>query len=427
MRRRSRAGGKPVRTRRHKTVTPKRRNASKTLSSSTPIQDAEVARLTRELNEALEQQTATSEVLQVISTSPGELEPVFTTMLENAVRICEANFGLLTLCEADAFPIVAMYNVPEALANIRRRDPIIHAGPQHPLLRATTTKQVLHIADAKTDIGYLEDAMHKRFADLTGARTVLVVPMLKETDPVGTITIYRQDVRPFTDKQIELVKNFAAQAVIAIENARLLNELRQRTDDLSQRTTDLTEALEQQTATSEVLRVVSSSPGDLEPVFAAMLKNAVRVCGAHSGNLLLYEDGALRIAAMHGAPSQWSELRRREPTVRPPTNDPLGRLIATHQLQHVADVRDEPAYIAGYPGAVAAVELGGLRTVLAVPLLKDNQLVGTFAIYRQEVRPFTDKQIELVKNFAAQAVIAIENARLLKELRERTDGGGRTD
>jgi len=191
--------------------------------------------------------------------------------------------------------------------------------------------------------------------------------------------------------------------------------------EVARLTRELTEALERQTATSEVLQVISTSPGDIQPVFATVLEKAVRVCGAHSGNLLLCEGDALRIVAMHGAPSQWSELRRREPTVRPPPVDPLGRLVATRQLQHVADCRNEPAYIARYPGAVAAVELGGLRTVLAVPMLKDDELVGVFAIYRHEVRPFTDKQIELVESFAAQAVIAIENARLLKELRERTE------
>ena len=213
-----------------------------------------------DLTEALEQQTATSEVLQVISSSPGELQPVLATMLEKAVRICEAHFGLLTLYETDAFPIVAMHNVPETLATIRQRDPIVHASPQHPLQRVAATRQPLQIADVKADVGYLEDATHRRFADLSGARTLLVVPMLKEGDLVGTISIYRQEIRLFADKQIELVKNFAAQAVIAIENARLLNELRQ--------------SLEEHTVTSQVLQVIYSSPRHLKEVFAARPKNA---------------------------------------------------------------------------------------------------------------------------------------------------------
>src|SRR5262249_32627331 len=190
---------------------------------------------------------------------------------------------------------------------------------------------------------------------------------------------------------------------------RLLNELRQRTDDLS-------EALEQQTATAEVLKVISSSPGELEPVFDAMLENATRLCEAKFGNLLLYEGNAFRVAAMHGAPQAWDDLRRLDPMIRFSPKNPLGRVAATRQLQHIADFRTEEAYLEREPGPVALAEAAGARTVLVVPMLKEKELVGAIAIYRQEVRPFTDKQIELVKNFAAQAVIAIENTRLLNEL-----------
>ena len=221
-------------------------------------------------------------------------------------------------------------------------------------------------------------------------------------------------MRPFTDKQIELVKNFAAQAVIAIENTRLLNELRQRTDDL-------TESLEQQTATSEVLKVISSSPGELEPVFSAMLENATRICEAHFGNLMLFQDGVFRVHAMCGAAPTWVELRQREPVVEAGPLHPFTRVIKTKQLQHIADMRGEEGYLAGERSLVQFVETAGARTNLIVPMLKENDLIGAIAIYRQEVRPFTDKQIELVQNFAAQAVIAIENTRLLNELRQRTD------
>ena len=227
--------------------------------------------------------------------------------------------------------------------------------------------------------------------------------MLKEGELVGAITIYRQEVRPFTDKQIELVKNFAAQAVIAIENTRLLSELR--------------ESLEQQTATSEVLKVISSSPGELEPVFNAMLENAVRICEAKFGILFLSEGEAFRTVALHGAPPAYAEVRRREPVFRPNPGMASGGVARTKQPVQIADIRAEPAYTDD-PQRFAILELAGARTMLNVPMLKEDELVGQIAIYRQEVRPFTDKQIELLTNFAAQAVIAIENTRLLNELRE---------
>ena len=242
--------------------------------------------------------------------------------------------------------------------------------------------------------------------------------MLKEHALVGAIAIYRQEVRPFADKQIGLLQNFAAQAVIAIENTRLLNELRQRTDDLSQRTTDLTEALEQQTATSEVLQVISGSPGELQPVFEVMLENAVRICDAKFGNIQRWDGEVLHHVAAHNTPPAFAEARKRS-VLRPSPETPIGRMVATKAVIQVVDLAAEPGYIEQRkPTIVAAVELGGVRTILYVPMLKENELIGAFTLSRQEVRPFADKQIELVKNFAAQAVIAIENTRLLNELRE---------
>ena len=239
--------------------------------------------------------------------------------------------------------------------------------------------------------------------------------MLREGVAVGVLAMTRSAVRPFSDEQIALVENFAAQAVIAIENARLLNELRQRTGDL-------TEALEQQTATSEVLQVISSSPGALEPVFAEMLASATRICEAEFGNLFLREGETFRAVAWHGEPTYVDNWRGEALIIKTDVADiPLARLAATKQRVHVADLRQEAAYKAGFAPLVTLVDKGGAGTLLIVPMLKEHTLIGAITIYRQEVRPFTAKQIALVENFAAQAVIAIENARLLNELRETTE------
>src|SRR5262245_41877392 len=365
------------------------------------------------LAEALEQQTATSEVLGVISSSPGELSAVFQAMLANAVRICGAKFGALFLTEGDAYRTVALHNAPPAFAEARRREPIRRPNSGTPLGRVAATKQPVQVADIRRESAFTSDPERFAVLELAGARTILNVPMLKDGELIGQISIYRQEVRPFTDKQIELVSNFAKQAVIAIENTRLLNELRQRTDDL-------TEALEQQTATSDVLRVISSSPGELEPVFQAMLANATRLCEAKFGAMYLSEGSVFRIVAMHNVPPAFAELRRRTPVFRANPRIALARAAATKQTVQIADVQAEPGYFDPLPGFSSSQigMLAGARTVLAVPMLKEDELVGVIAIYLQEVRPFTEKQIELVTNFAAQAVIAIENTRLLNELRE---------
>ena len=354
---------------------------------------------TRELSESLEQQTATSEVLRVISSSPGELAPVFQSMLENATRICEAKFGTLFRFEGNAFHLAAQFGTPPELAEFQKRRGPFQPTPGSLFDDMMRTKQVSHTTDAAAE------AVLRAPARLGGARSEVAVPLLKENELIGAITIYRQEVRPFTDKQIALVQNFAAQAVIAIENTRLLNELR--------------ELLQQQTATADVLKVISSSPGELEPVFDAMLANATRICEAKFGTLYLYDGEAYRAASMCNAPPAFAETRKRGP-IRPGPGTGLGRIAKTKRLVHIADITAEQSYIEGDPLMVTAAEAGGYRTVLHVPMLKEGQLIGTIAIYRQEVRPFTDKQIELVQNFAAQAVIAIENTRLLNELHQRT-------
>ena len=364
----------------------------------------ENTRLLSELRESLQQQTATADVLKVISSSPGDLEPVFETMLENATRICEANFGNLFLREGDAYRAVAVHGEPDYVAYWRRQ-PVI-AMPDNegmPLERLTRTKNIVHIADLRTERAYPHNPRMIALVDKARARTFVAVPMLKDDELIGAIAMYRQDVRPFTDKQIALVMNFAAQAVIAIENTRLL--------------TRAARILQQQTATADVLQVISRSPGQLEPVFKAMLENAVRICEAKFGILFLSEGDAFRTVALHGAPPAYAEARWREPVFRPNPGMASGRVARTKQPVQIADLRAEPAYT-GDPHRFAILELAGARTMLNVPMLNEDELVGQIAIYRQEVRPFTDKQIELVQNFAAQAVIAIENTRLLNELRK---------
>jgi signal transduction histidine kinase/DNA-binding response OmpR family regulator len=360
----------------------------------------EVTARQRELSESLQQQTATSEVLQVISSSPGELEPVFEAMLANAVRLCDAKFGTLNLYDGEAYRHAALHNVPSAYAAFRQ-GLVIRPDPRSSLGQVANTKEVAHVVDLHMTEPYLEgNPAVRSLSDLAGARTLITVPMLKENELIGTIGIYRQEVRPFTDKQIELVKNFAHQAVIAIENVRLFNELR--------------ESLQQQTATAEVLSVISSSPGELKPVFEAMLANAVRICNASFGNLLLYDGKAFRHVALHNAPQAWADAQQRDPIAPRGSAHFLYRVADTKQVVHVDDIAAEN------PNEPIA-RIAGARTLLIAPMLKESELIGALAIYRQDVRPFNDKQIEFLKNFAAQAVIAIENTRLLNELRARTD------
>ena len=406
MRRPDKEGGKAAQTQRSK-----RRDVPKIARGRSSIATTKEmnAQLRRERDEALEQLAATSDVLKVISSSPGDLKPVFEAMLEKAVRICGAKFGILFLSEGDGFRTTAMHDVPRAFAEKREREPFICPPPGSPLGRVMRTKQVAHITDVTTEQGYAEG--HRALMDLAelgGARTVVCVPMLNDNELVGAITIYNKEVRPFTDKQIELLNNFAAQAVIAIENTRLLSELR--------------ESLERQTATSEVLSIISSSAGELQPVFETMLAKATALCEASYGTMWLREGNAFRAAAVHGAlPEAFLQLHRTGNLYRAGPGAPAYEAIINRQTCAVADLRETQGYREGSELPVAAADIGGVRTMVAVPMFGEDEPIGVISIYRREVRPFSDKQIELVSNFAKQAVIAIENARLLNELRQRTD------
>jgi two-component system NtrC family sensor kinase len=364
----------------------------------------ELRQRTDDLSESLEQQTATADVLKIISRSKFELQPVLDTLVESAMRLCEAEQTLIFLREGSVYRIAARHGFAPELEEYAKQHPI-SPGRNTVTGRVALESRVVHIPDVLADPEYDYGAQ-----SIGGYRALLGVPLLREGSCIGVMAISRTTPQPFTDKQIELVTTFADQAVIAIENVRLF-------DEVQARTRDLIESLEQQTATAEVLRVISSSPGQLEPVFQTMLENATRICEANFGMLYRYDGTLFRVEAMQDVVPAYGEYLRRVPASPDPRNA-LGRLLQTKQPVHIADLAAEQAYFEREPRRVAAVEIAGAHTYLAVPMLKENHLIGAIAIYRQEVRPFSDKQIELVTSFARQAVIAIENVRLLNELRE---------
>jgi two-component system, NtrC family, sensor kinase len=414
MRRRSRAGGEPVKRRRHKAATPKRRKASTAAPRSDPSVanlQARLERQARELVEARELQAATAEVLRVISISPHDIQPVFDTIAQNAARICQGRFAFVVRFDNELLRFAACHGLtPEGLEGFQRVLPR-PAGDDTAAGRAILHRGVVQIPDVLADPAYAPLALN--LAQTVTYRSIVAVPMLRDGDPIGAIAVPRAQVGTFPASQIALLQTFARQAVIAIQNTRLFEAEQERTREL-------TESLEQQTATSEVLKVISSSPGELEPVFKAMLEKATTLCEAPFGGLFLRDAGLLRLVASHVPPSAPAAIFQPGSQLAVSDNaiHPLVRMIDSKAVAHINDMRTDQSYVGRNPRIVAFVETVGARTVLCVPMLKDNEYVGGFIIFKQEVRPFSDKQIELVRNFAAQAVIAIENTRLLNELRE---------
>src|SRR5581483_4505598 len=358
-------------------------------------------RLALELAEAQEQQTATSEVLRVISNSPGALEPVFAAMLSNAVRICGANFGNLFLCEGDAFRHVAMHGAPPAFAELRRRNPLVRPTPNSVLTRISATRRAQQVAAIREGQSYLDgDPATRELANAAGARTLLGVPMLKDGRLVGAIGIYRQELRPFTEKQVALVESFAAQAMIAIENTRLFEAERARTKELA-------ESLEHQVATGAILRAIAASPTDIHPVLRVVVETASRLCDAYDVALMLREGDSLRLGAHHGPiPIDFEQ----QPIGR---GWVTGRAVVDAAPVHVSDLAaagDE------FPVGQEFARRLGHRTTLGIPLLRRGRAIGAIVLRRVEVRPFSPKQIALLETFADQAVIAIENTRLFEEV-----------
>ena len=360
----------------------------------------EVQQRTRELSVSLEQQTATSEILQTINESPGDLTPVFDTMVESAMRLCQADYGHVYSYDGKLLHLVAAHGEPRYVNWIKENGPRTPGGSLT-FTRILGGEPLVHLADISQDASYRTGNQRaKTIVDQFGIHTLLTVPLRKEETLLGGFVLYRVEAKPFSDKQISLVQNFAAQAVIAMENTRLLNELR--------------ESLQQQTATSDVLGVISRSAFDLQPIFETVAESAVRLCGADKAFILRLDGELLHVVVARNASPELAEFMRQNP-IRPGRGSTAGRAALERRTTQIADVMADPEYTYG------SKAIDPLRTVLAVPMVKGDELLGVILTYRLEVKPFSEKQIALVETFADQAVIAIENVRLFEEVKKRTE------
>jgi signal transduction histidine kinase len=404
MRRRSKSAGGSGKSRLRKMITQVRRHGSITRRLRTLRPETEVERLTRELNTTAEQQRAAAEVLKLISSPSGDPQSVFANILANAVRICDAQCGVINRWDGEALHLVATHNMPQAFIELRKR--FFHRPHHHsPTGRMLATRSLVHIANLAEDPAYLDRNPPTVAAVEAGARTILAVPLWKDTELIGSLFVGRNEVRPFADGQIEIVQNFAAQAVIAIQNVQLLHELR--------------ETLQQQTAAADVLKIISRSAFDLQAVLDTVVELAAKLCGADLA-ALLSNPAYSRAFAIYGVPAGQSEVVSGF-VLKPDRGSVVGRVAVEAKPIQVTDVLADPEYTLH-----ETQQKLGYRTLLGVPLLRDGHPIGVLSLMRLNVRPFTDKQIEIVQNFADQAVIAIENTRLLAELRQRTDQLGRS-
>jgi len=366
-----------------------------------------------ERDELLQQQAATNEVLQVINASSGDLAPVFDAILERAMRLCEAEFGLLSTYDGGQIRTVAARGVPPAYAAFRKNNPPDY-GPGTGPARILAGERVVHIADVKSGDAYRAgDPNRRAVVDLGGARTVLLVPLLKNKSVLGYITIYRKEVRPYSDKQIVLFQNFADQAMIAIENARLFDEVQAKTRELAARNDAFSERIEHQSATIDVLEAMSASPGDAQPVFDLIVQQAQTVCGADAAALFEFDGALLHVRAIRGNDCDAVEAYRRSFPRAPSRETVVGRAMLQAKIVHVH-------------GAVSDSDLGpearkisGFAT-LAVPFFRGGVVIGAMGITTANPNGFSEGQVDLLKTFAEQAVIAISSAETFRSLQQRT-------